>query len=153
MSSKPKTNTSHPTYFVQHAVRKTMDADTKALIRERDQHLSIELRNPASQYWRTAYPQLKTWATREIAKFRDISVDDRDDLVVRSIARFWRYLPKFRGECMLYTYFCMIVKSECLSFLKRQKKTEALFDRRADACELIEKIESTVCNYRTAYFD
>lgn len=153
MSKTKKTNMSHPTHFVEHAKPKRMDAATKALIQERDQHLRTELQNPKSDFWRTAYPQLKQWALREVAKFREISVDDREDLAIRSIVRFWKYLPKFRGECLLYTCLCFIVKSECTTFLQKQKRYQTLFDNRIDACEVLENAEARLSKHYLHFND
>ncbi|MEM9895271.1 MAG: RNA polymerase sigma factor [Bacteroidota bacterium] len=65
------------------------------------------------------YKERIYWHIRKMV----VDHDDADDVTQETFIKVWKNLKSFRGDSALYTWIYRIATNECLSFLKKRKRT------------------------------
>lgn len=79
-------------------------------------------RNMAFQALMVKYQQRVYWHTRKMV----IDHDDADDLVQEIFIKVYKNLSNFREASQLFTWIYRIATNECLTFLKKKKRQQAV---------------------------
>lgn len=78
-----------------------------------------ETRNYGFNLLVRSYQERIYWHVRKMV----IDHDDADDLVQEIFVKVWKNLGSFRADSKLYTWIYRIATNECLTFLKKKKRT------------------------------
>lgn len=86
------------------------------------------------------YQERIYWHVRKMV----IDHDDADDIVQEVFVKVWKNLDSFRQDARLYTWIYRIATNECLTFLRKKKRTffVPINDVQSELAEKLENDES-----------